>query len=57
MIPQLILIFFMMFNIVINTIKHGEDKKQEYNIWTTIIAVIINIIILYCGGFWDVLNK
>ena len=33
--------------------KHGEPHKDNYNAWSTLIAVIIEVSILWWGGFWD----
>lgn len=40
----------------IAAVKHGESKG-EYNVWHSIIAIIINVIILYYGGFFDCFIK
>lgn len=31
----------------INLAKHGEDKEGEYNFWSSLIAGVIEIILIY----------
>jgi len=46
----------MTIGFVSNVIKHGEPKDQKYNGWASLVAVIINIIILSYGGFFEVMG-
>ena len=56
MIPQIIIICLLCMSFTIAAVKHGESKG-EYNVWHSIIAIIINVIILYYGGFFDCFIK
>lgn len=53
MIATIILIALMLINFGINIAKHGEDKHQKYNWWSTLIAMIINIVLLYFAGVFN----
>lgn len=47
-----------MMDIGISISRHGEKKKEDkYNALVTFIAKIIICLVLYYGGFWDVLLK
>lgn len=32
--------------------KHGEPKTGDYNFWIALISTIIQIVMLYFGGFF-----
>lgn len=51
-IPQMIIIIVCAIDVGINLAKHGEDKKGKYNFWVSLICVLIEIFILYLGGFF-----
>ncbi len=50
------IIFLMLYgmDIGIYLIKHGEPKEGRYNIWHELIALSINITLLYFAGFFNV---
>lgn len=52
-IPQLILFTLWATNLLIMANLHGKEKAGKHNFWTSLIAVSINAIILYNGGFFD----
>lgn len=56
MIPQLIMLSLYMLDIGINLAKHGELKTERYNFFTTLFGALLGILILYCGGFFEVFN-
>lgn len=49
--PQIIVIVLYVFSLGISLAKHGE-RRENYNFWTTLIAVLIEVALLYWGGFW-----
>lgn len=53
-IPQLIMLFLMAVSIGIEMSYHGETKPKKYNVWSTLVAVALNIAILHWGGFFNV---
>ena len=52
-IPQIIIIVLFAMDLGLSLAKHGEDKEGKYNFWESLICVIINFFILYCGGFFS----
>lgn len=55
MIPQLIIIVLFAMGLAVNISRHGEQEDQKYNGWAHLFYLIINTIILYYGGFWNVI--
>ena len=49
--PQIIVIVLYVFSLGISAAKHGE-RRENYNFWTTLIAVLIEVALLSWGGFW-----
>lgn len=54
--PQIVLICFFVFSLAITMVKHGEPKG-EYSLITFGISAALELLILWAGGFFDVLNK
>ena len=50
--PQIVMLIAVGFNIAIALIKDGEPKDGDYDFGRTLIASVIEIIILGAGGFW-----
>mgnify|MGYP003571558522 CR=1 FL=1 len=50
--PQIAMIIIMGGNIGIALIKDGEPKNERYSFIATVIAAVIEAIILGAGGFW-----
>lgn len=49
-----ILILCIMFGqVCIASVKHGKPKEGTYNVWVTIIGVVISFIIYYFAGLFD----
>ncbi len=57
MIPQIIIIGFSVASFTYSTVKHGQKDNRTYKWYITLIAQIINLLILYWGGFFDVMMK
>ncbi len=53
MMPQIIWIVIVGLSLGINAEKHGKLKKGKCNAYYVLIAVIIEALILWWGGFWD----
>lgn len=49
--PQITLLILFFISILITANKHGQPK-ENHNIWYSLISLIINILILYWGGFF-----
>ena len=55
MLPQIIVLCLMFGSFILHCAKHGE-QRDNYNGWTALIAIIIQFLILYWGGFFKVLG-
>ena len=53
MIATIILLAIMLIDLGINLAKHGEYKDGRYNFWATLIAVVINVVLLYFAGVFN----
>ena len=49
--PQIAMIVLYAGGLGVAAAKHGEPQP-DYSFWTTLIATIINVVLLTCGGFW-----
>lgn len=49
--PQIIMIVLYSIAVFTSLLKHGESKG-EYNFWASLIATVIEVLILKWGGFW-----
>jgi len=49
--PQIVLIALYSLSLGISMAKHGKPR-EPYNFWTSFLAVIIEVAILWWGGFW-----
>ena len=51
--PQIIMLCLFVFNLAINMAKHGEVKEGEkYNAGTTFLAIMLDVGLLWWGGFF-----
>ena len=50
--PQIIMIMVFTLAFVVNALLHGKPQKP-YNLWSTIVAIIFNTVLLWWGGFWS----
>ncbi len=50
---QIVLICMAAFTIAVNLAKHGEPREGNYNVFTALISVAIEIAILAAGGFFS----
>jgi len=57
MTPQYIYIALLIITLIVNAVNHGKPKK-DYNINTALVAMALNIWLMYEGGFLDpLINK
>lgn len=47
----------MVANMCLSAHRHGKERKVTENFWNTLIAVILQVGILYWGGFFNVMIK
>ena len=53
MVATIILLAIMFVDFGIHLAKHGEYRDDRYNAWIALIALIINIVLLYFAGVFD----
>lgn len=53
MIPQIIVLCLVVFNLGITAARHGEIETREYNFFVSLLAQAITLLLLYWGGFFD----
>lgn len=56
MIPQIIVIVFMLYSIGAHSYNYGTTKNTK-DFWTSILSVIILAILLIWGGFFSVFSR
>ena len=49
--PQIIALILFAINLLINANMHNKPRP-DFNFWTTLISVILNLTLLYWGGFF-----
>jgi hypothetical protein len=50
--PQLTYLAITVVGLSIYAARHGQPRKDKYNVGTSLIAVVIVLTILYFGGFF-----
>lgn len=53
MIPQYIMLSFMLITIGIDIERNGKEKTGKHNIVTTLIGIAVNFATLYWGNFFE----
>ena len=56
MVAAIILLCLFAMSLAISLVKHGEPQKP-YSFWTTLISLIIDLVLLYFAGFFNVFTK
>ncbi len=56
MIPQIIWIILMALSLGFHISKHGQDKKEKYNVGIIFFRLVMYNFLLYWGGFFDVFS-
>jgi len=51
--PQIIIIVMYCLNLGIVMQNHGKPRKGKDNFFISLFATILNVVILYFGGFWN----
>lgn len=51
--PQIIMTALLLLSLGISIAQHGTPKTGHNNAWINFIAVVINIALLYWGGFYE----
>lgn len=57
MIPQLIYLSLIFIGLLLNAHMHNKPRKGEYSFWMSFLNAVINLSLLYFGGFFDVFFK
>jgi hypothetical protein len=50
--PQIAMIVLIVFGLTVHITKHGEKREDRYNGFTMFVAAMIEIGLLYAGGFF-----
>ena len=51
-IPQVIMIVILSAGLGLSLAKHGEPYDSNHNFFTSLIVTIVEVLILYYGGFF-----
>ena len=51
--PECLLIAMLFMDVGAAAVKHGEPKKDTYNVWVSLIGAAIIIGLTYWGGFFS----
>lgn len=52
----IILFMFWGLSLGINLVKHGKPRTDDYNFWTTLLALAIEVGLLWWAGLFEVLK-
>jgi len=52
-VPQVLIIILMAAGLLISANQHGQVKTKKENFWVIFVSYIIQIGILYWGGFFS----
>jgi|GEM_PF-3387115 len=55
--PQLILIALSMFSLTLHLAQHGQERTSKVSFPSYFVAVVIQTVLLYWGGFYDELIR
>ncbi len=50
--PQIIMIGLMIFGLTLEATKDGQPKTGKHNLAVHLMAVLLNVLLLWWGGFW-----
>ena len=50
---QIVMIVLICLGVGISIAKHGEQRTDKYNAWSTLISAAIEITVLALGGFFS----
>jgi hypothetical protein len=56
MAPQIIYLSLVFIGLLLVANQHGKERTP-HNFWVTLTATIINLFLMYWGGFFDVVLK
>jgi len=56
MIAQIIFLSLVFIGLLLAAYKHGKERSN-YNFWEILIGCIINLLLLWWGGFFNVFFK
>lgn len=51
--PQLILLTLFAASILLAANQHGKKREGTHNFWVSLIALIIQLSLMYWGGFFS----
>lgn len=53
-IPQILMIVLFAVTLLLTANKHDKPREGKYNFWSALIAIIIQVGLLYWGGFFSI---
>lgn len=52
-IPEILMIIFLAMGLGCTLVEHGKRKEGYNNFWVSLTSVVIYVILLWSGGFFD----
>lgn len=50
--PQIIFVCLVVYGLAVEIERHGKPKTGNNNAWVVVIAIVIQMSLLYWGGFF-----
>lgn len=50
--PQIVMIILFAISLLLTSNQHGKAKEGKYNFWAALVSVMIQVAVLYWGGFF-----
>ena len=54
--PQIILLLWLFIAICYVANQHG-NPREPYNFWALLVGMVLEVLLLWWGGFWDCFLK
>ena len=54
---QITYIILLLIGLMISSYQHGKPKEGKHNLFIDLFSYFISVLILYWGGFFDILFK
>jgi len=58
MTAQIVFLVYFALELIVSAVLHGKERKvNKVSFWRTLLIIIFYLILLFNGGFFDVLLK